>query len=71
MREIKHALTDGIYGIDPETGLVLVKERGLTGWFDYQGQWKAGDHFYADPEMCNWIGGPGADGGYDKPFKNI
>jgi hypothetical protein len=42
-----------------------------VGWFDYRGRWQRGDVFQADPELCNWVGGPGAAGSYDKPFKTI
>jgi hypothetical protein len=71
MQELRHALTGGIYGIDPEDGLVRVEEAGQVGWFDYRGRWQRGDVFQADPELCNWVGGPGAAGSYDKPFKTI
>jgi hypothetical protein len=37
MQELKHALTGGIYGIDPEDGLVRVEEAGKVGWFDSRG----------------------------------
>lgn len=71
MRELRHALTNGVYGIDPESGLVKVEELGKVGWFDYRGQWQTGDRFQADPELCNWVGGPGSAGGYEKSFKTI
>jgi hypothetical protein len=71
MQELRHPLTEGLYGLDPETGLVRVEEHGHVGWFDFRGEWRSGDKFHPDPEMCNWVGGPGADGAYDRPFKSI
>jgi hypothetical protein len=71
MQELKHALTGGIYGIDPEDGLVRVEEAGKVGWFDYRGRWQRGGVVQADPDLCDWLGGPGATGSYDKPFKTI
>ena len=43
MRELKHALTGGIYGIDPEDGLVRIEEVGKVGWFGYRRRWQRGD----------------------------
>ena len=60
MQELRHPLTEGLYGLDPETGLVRVEEHGRVGLFDFHGEWRSGDKFHPDPEMCNWIGGPGA-----------
>ena len=71
MQELKHPFTGGIYGVDPDDGLVRVEEDGKVGWFDYHGHWQRGDVFQADPELCNWVGGPGAAGSYSKPFKTL
>ena len=35
MQELRHPLTEGVYGLDPETGLVRVEEHGRVGLFDF------------------------------------
>jgi hypothetical protein len=71
MRELRHPVSQALYGLDPENGLVKVQDGPRTGWFDWRGQWAVGDRFQIDPQMCNWVGGPGAEGDYDQSFKSI
>jgi hypothetical protein len=70
-RELRHPLTGDLYGVDPASGLVRVCSGDKVGIFDYQGKWRDGERFQVDPEMCNWIGGPNANGAYGKPYKTI
>ena len=70
MRELRHPLTKDVYGLDPETGLVRVTQDGLTALFDDHGVWQSGDKFAADPEFCNWVGGPAAHLGYATKFQS-
>ena len=70
-QEITHFISGAVYGIDDASGLVKVEHHGRTGLFTYLGQWRSGDRFDIDPEMCNWVGGPRVDAAYDKPFKNL
>ena len=58
MQELKHALTGGIYGIDPADGLVRVEEAGQVGWFDYRGRWQRGDVFQARSRAVQLGGRP-------------
>jgi hypothetical protein len=72
MRELRHPLTFGIYGLDPDNGFVRVEQDGRIGFFDFRGQWQGGEQFQVDPEFCNWVGGPGGEGGsYSKGFKTV
>lgn len=57
MRDIRHALTGALYGLD-EDGLVRVELDGRTGWFDAQGRWVRGELREAVPHLCLWIAGP-------------
>jgi hypothetical protein len=71
MREITHPLSLAVYGLDPETGLVKVSENGKVGFFTENGEWKAGDIFDIDPQMCVWVGGPNPDAGASKNYKLV
>jgi hypothetical protein len=69
--EIRHPLTGAVYGLDPDSRLVKVEEGGVAGWFDASGRWVAGTWLDVDPQLCNWIGGPGGEGGYGQSFKSV
>jgi len=72
-QELKHPLTQDVYGIEPESGLVRVTQKGngRSGLYDWQGRWQSGEEFDVDPCLCNWVGGPRVDLKYDKPFKSV
>jgi hypothetical protein len=69
LRKIQHALSGAVYEwSEDDVGPVLVTDRsGVSGRFDRDGGWIAGQLRTADPELCRWVtsggrtaGGPGA-----------
>lgn len=56
-REMQHPLSGHVYGLD-EHGFVIVEKHGRSGRFRSDGQWVEGEIRTADPELCQWIGGP-------------
>ncbi len=57
MNGLKHPFSGAIYEQDGE-GHIRVTHKGKTGLFHRSGQWISGDLLEADPQMCNWVGGP-------------
>lgn len=58
---MRHPLSGSVYGID-EDGLVRVVKGDSYGRFDAIGRWVEGDIRYADPQLCQWIGGSQLEG---------
>lgn len=71
MKEIRHPHTLAIYGIDAETGLVCVTDKGQRGLYTMQGEWRSGDVFDVDPQMCVWVGGPNPVRAYAGSFRQL
>jgi hypothetical protein len=71
MLELRHPLSLATYGVDPETGLVKVTDKGKIGLFTMKGEWRSGDVFDVDPEMCVWVGGPNPVSSYGTSFKSL
>lgn len=71
MKELRHPITRALYGIDPETGLVRIQDRGRVGIYTAKGEWRSGDVLEVDPEMCVWVGGPQPAAQYTKTFKTV
>jgi hypothetical protein len=71
MRELRNPLTLAIYGIDEETKLVKVTDKGKVGLYTINGEWRAGDIFDVCPRMCQWVGGPNPVGAYSTSFRQM
>lgn len=52
-----HPFSKALYEQDGN-GNVLVTLDGKHGLFTRRGVWLEGEIFEADPQLCNWIGGP-------------
>ena len=57
MNGLKHPFSGATYEQDGE-GHILVTHKEKSGLFHRSGQWISGDLLEADPQMCNWVGGP-------------
>ena len=71
MLELRHPVTLAVYGVDSETGLVKVSDKGKMGLFTIRGEWRAGDVFDVSPHMCLWVGGPNPIGTYGTSFRQL
>jgi len=71
MKELLHPQTLAVYGIDPETNLVCVTDKGKSGLYTMYGVWQSGDLFHVDPQMCLWIGGPSPESAYSTSFRQM
>jgi len=71
MKEIRHPHTLATYGIDPDTELVRVTDKGKTGLYTMTGEWRSGDVFDVDPQMCLWVGGPNPANRYAGSFRQL
>ncbi len=60
MLGIRHPFTRYLYEVDDDdAGTVRVTDAdGRWGRFRRDGSWVEGDVREADPQLCNWIGGP-------------
>jgi len=56
MRSIRHPLSGALYDRQPD-GTVRVEKDGRAGLFRADGSYISGDIYFADPQMCGWIGG--------------
>jgi hypothetical protein len=52
-----HPFSKALYEQDGK-GNVRVSLGGKSGLFRTDGTWIDGEIFEADPQLCNWIGGP-------------
>jgi hypothetical protein len=57
MNGLKHPFTGAVYEQDGE-GNILVTHKGRSGLFRRDGSWISGELREADPQLCNWVGGP-------------
>jgi hypothetical protein len=57
MNGLKHPITGALYEQDGE-GHVRVTHKGRSGLFRRDGSWVSGELEEADPQLCNWVGGP-------------
>jgi hypothetical protein len=57
MHGMLHPVSRALYEQDGH-GHVRVTLDGKAGLFRRDGSWIEGEIFEADPELCNWIGGP-------------
>jgi len=55
MRSIRHPLSGAIY--DLVDGMIRVEKDGKAGVFRSDGSYVSGDIYFADPHLCQWIGG--------------
>ena len=54
---LKHPLTGAIYERQDD-GLVRVEDTdGVVGVFDPEGRWQSGELRFADPHLCDFVGG--------------
>ncbi len=56
MRGIRHPLSGAIYDLQPD-GTVRVEKDGKAGIFRADGAYVSGEIYFADPQLCVWIGG--------------
>ena len=57
MRRLRHPMTGATYELQDD-GLVRVEASdGRVGLFDKEGRWQAGDLRFADPHVCDFVGG--------------
>ena len=54
---VVHPFTGHLYEKDAD-GNIVVTGDGQTGLFRRDGSWISGDIREADPQLCNWVGGP-------------
>lgn len=72
MQELRHPITLDTYGLDPETGLVVVTDtKDRRGIFTMTGEWCAGDKIDVDPLMCVWVGGPNPEAATATNFRQM
>lgn len=57
MLGIRHPFSRALYEQDGH-GNVRVTHDGKIGTFTPKGVWLDGELFEADPQLCNWVGGP-------------
>ncbi len=57
MHGLRHPFTKVLYEQDGN-GNILVTDGDKSGLFRRDGSYIEGDLREADPQMCNWIGGP-------------
>ena len=57
MYGIRHPFTGALYEQD-DSGGILVTDGDRTGRFRRDGSWVEGELREADPQLCNWVGGP-------------
>lgn len=60
MPSLKHALTGGIYELQPD-GLIKVTENGQVGLFQADGSYESGELTHADLHLLGWLGGKQTD----------
>ena len=56
MRSIRHPLSGALYDRQSD-GTVRVEKGGKAGVFRADGSFVSGDIYFADPQMCVWVGG--------------
>jgi hypothetical protein len=56
MRAIRHPLSGAIYDLQND-GTIRVEKDGKAGIFRADGTYVSGEIFFADPQLCVWIGG--------------
>ena len=71
MKELRHPLTNDIYGICEESGLVRVTRGNMTGLYTMRGEWHSGDIFDVCMQMCMWVGGPNPSGAVATSFRQM
>ncbi len=57
MLGIRHPFSRALYEQDGH-GNVRVTAGDRVGTFTPGGEWVDGELFEADPQLCNWVGGP-------------
>lgn len=58
MNGLFHPFTGFHYEQDGHGNILVSTNDGRTGTFKRTGEWVSGVLLEADPQFCNWIGGP-------------
>lgn len=58
MLGLRHPFTRALYEQDGKGNVRVVDPDGRVGLFTTAGTWLEGELFEADPQLCNWVGGP-------------
>lgn len=57
MKRMRHPVSGALYEVQSD-GLVRVEESdGRSGLFHKDGRWHSGDLRFADPHLCDYVGG--------------
>jgi hypothetical protein len=55
---LRHPFSRALYEQDGKGNVKVTTTDGRVGTFTSDGTWVDGTVFEADPQLCNWIGGP-------------
>jgi len=50
-------LSGALYDLEAKGVIRVTREDGKTGLFRADGTYVSGDVYFADPQLCGWIGG--------------
>jgi hypothetical protein len=57
MRSIPHPLSGALYDLEANGVIRVTGRDGKSGLFRADGTYVSGDVYFADPQLCGWIGG--------------
>jgi len=57
MRSIRHPLSGALYDLIADGMIQVITQDGKAGIFRSDGSYVSGELYFADPQLCGWIGG--------------